>query len=82
MRLRIKHFRGMKILPDKTRTHVLCINCPDVSLMSRHIFECPALAPHVLKLGMVPLNDHLRVVLYNYETLELAAAIVKTFNII
>ena len=53
------HFREIKILPDKTRTYVPWINCLDISLTLRHIFECPALAMHVLKLGMVSLEQRL-----------------------
>jgi ribonuclease HI len=81
-RLRTNHYKGMKILPDKTRTYIPCKNCTDAQLNPDHILECPALTPHILQLGMVPLASELREVLYSTDVLELAVAVLKTHEAI
>ncbi|GFX59967.1 RNase H domain-containing protein [Trichonephila clavipes] len=63
-RLRTGHFKGMKISSDKTRTYIPCKNCTEAQLTPDHILECPALTPHIIRLGMVPLASELREVLY------------------
>ncbi|GFU50534.1 RNase H domain-containing protein [Trichonephila clavipes] len=54
-RLKTGHFKGMKISSDKTRTNISCKNCTEAQLTPYHILECPALTPHIIWLGMVPL---------------------------
>ncbi|GFV64301.1 RNase H domain-containing protein [Trichonephila clavipes] len=63
-RLRTEHLKGMKIHPDKTRSYVQCKHCPDLQLTPNHILECPTIATKLLKMGMVPLRDSLRELLY------------------
>ncbi|GFU21727.1 hypothetical protein TNCV_3123271 [Trichonephila clavipes] len=63
-RLRTGHFKGMKISSDKTRTYIPCKNCTEAQLTPDHILECPALTPHIIRLGMVPLASELCEVLY------------------
>ncbi|CAL1276837.1 unnamed protein product [Larinioides sclopetarius] len=81
-RLRTNHYKGMKILPDKTRTYIPCKNCTDAQFTPDRILECPALTPHILRLGVVPLVSELREVLYSTEVLQLAVAVFKTHEAI
>ncbi|GFV61328.1 hypothetical protein TNCV_445441 [Trichonephila clavipes] len=46
---------SMKILSDKTRSYIPCKNSTEAQLTPDHILECPALTPHIIPLGMVPL---------------------------
>ncbi|GFU14349.1 RNase H domain-containing protein [Trichonephila clavipes] len=64
-RLRTEHLKVMKIHPDKTRSYVQCKHCPDLQLTPNHILECPTVATKLLKMGMVPLRDSLRELLYS-----------------
>ena len=59
-RLRTGQFKGMRILPAKTRIYILCKNCTDAKLTLDCIPECPALTPHILPLDLVPLASELR----------------------
>ncbi|GFW11610.1 hypothetical protein TNCV_42451 [Trichonephila clavipes] len=65
----------MKISSDKTKTYILCKNCTEAQLTPDHILECPALTPHIIRLGMVPLASELREVLYSADAPRLAEAI-------
>ncbi|GFV43949.1 RNA-directed DNA polymerase from mobile element jockey [Trichonephila clavipes] len=79
-RLRTKHLKGMKIHPDKTRSYVQCKQCPDLQLTPNHILECPTVATKLLKMGMVPLRDSLRELLYSPDASRIAEAVIKTFD--
>ncbi|GFX45104.1 hypothetical protein TNCV_3431521 [Trichonephila clavipes] len=79
-RLRPEHFKGMKIHPDKTRSYVQCKHCPDLQLTPNHILECPTIATKLLKMGMVPLRDSLREILYSPDAPRIAEAVIKTFD--
>ncbi|GFW16931.1 hypothetical protein TNCV_2760591 [Trichonephila clavipes] len=79
-RLRIEHLKGMKIHPDKTRSYVQCKHCPDLQLTPNHILECPTVATKLLKMGMVPLRDSLRELLYSPDAPRIAEAVIKTFD--
>ncbi|GFV22356.1 hypothetical protein TNCV_3924161 [Trichonephila clavipes] len=79
-RLRTEHLKGMKIHPDKTRSHVQCKHCPDLQLTPNHILECPTVATKLLKMGMVPLRDSLRELLYSPDAPRIAEAVIKTFD--
>ncbi|GFV44274.1 RNase H domain-containing protein [Trichonephila clavipes] len=81
-RLRTEHFKGMKIHPDKTRSYVQCKQCPDLQLTPNHILEYPIVATKLLKLGMVPLRDSLRELLYSPDAPRIAEAVIKTFDVI
>ncbi|GFW72136.1 RNase H domain-containing protein [Trichonephila clavipes] len=81
-RLRTGHFKGMKISSDKTRTYIPCKNCTEGQLTPDHILECPALTPHIIQLGMVPLASGLREVLYSADAPRLAEAVQRAHNII
>ncbi|GFS79302.1 hypothetical protein TNCV_4409551 [Trichonephila clavipes] len=37
-RLRMGYFKGMKISPDNSRSHPICINCPQTQLIQDYIF--------------------------------------------
>ncbi|GFW51510.1 hypothetical protein TNCV_4211881 [Trichonephila clavipes] len=79
-RLRTEHFKGMKIHSDKTRSYVQWKHCPDLQLMPNHILECPTVATKFLKMGMVPLRDSLREILYSPDAPRIAEAVIKTFD--
>ncbi|GFS51658.1 RNase H domain-containing protein [Trichonephila clavipes] len=79
-RLRTEHLKGMKIHPHKTRSYVQCKQCPDLQLTPNHILECPTVATKLLKMGMVPLRDSLREILYNPDAPRIAKAVIKTFG--
>ncbi|GFX95298.1 probable RNA-directed DNA polymerase from transposon BS [Trichonephila clavipes] len=79
-RLRTEHLKGMKIHPDKTRSYVQCKHCPDLQLTPNHILECPTIATKLLKMGMVPLRDSLRELLYSPDANRIAEAVIKTFD--
>ncbi|GFX04199.1 RNase H domain-containing protein [Trichonephila clavipes] len=79
-RLRTEHFKGMKIHPDKTRSYVKCKHCPDLQLTPNHILKCPIVATKLLKMGMVPLRDSLREILYSPDAPRIAEAVIKTFD--
>ncbi|GFW26263.1 hypothetical protein TNCV_4423101 [Trichonephila clavipes] len=70
---------GMKILPEKTR-YVQCKHCPDLQLTPNYILECPTVAIKLLKMGMVPLRDSLRELLYTHDAPRIAEAVIKTFD--
>ncbi|GFV50181.1 uncharacterized protein TNCV_620941 [Trichonephila clavipes] len=65
----------MKIHPDKTRSYVRCKHCPDLQLTPNHILECPTVATKLLKMGMVPLRDSLRELLYSPDAPRIAEAV-------
>ncbi|GFX30021.1 RNase H domain-containing protein [Trichonephila clavipes] len=79
-RLRTEHLKGMKIHPDKTRSYVQCKHCPDLQLTPNHILECPTVATKLLKMGMVPLRDSLRELLYSPDAPRIAEAVIKTLD--
>ncbi|GFX40882.1 hypothetical protein TNCV_3761031 [Trichonephila clavipes] len=45
-----------------------------------HILECPTVATKLLKMGMVPLRDSLRELLYSPDAPRIAEAVIKTFD--
>ncbi|GFX71942.1 RNase H domain-containing protein [Trichonephila clavipes] len=79
-RLRTEHLKGMKIHPGKSRSYVQCKHCPDLQITHNHILECPTVATKLLKLGMVPLRDSLREILYSPDAPRMAEAVIKTFD--
>ncbi|GFT74486.1 RNase H domain-containing protein [Trichonephila clavipes] len=79
-RLRTEQLKGMKIHPDKTRSYIQCRDCPDLQLTPNHIFECPTVATKLLKMGMVPLRDSLREILYSPDAPRIAEAAIKSFD--
>ncbi|GFX04082.1 zinc finger MYM-type protein 1 [Trichonephila clavipes] len=70
----------MKIHPDKTRSYAQCKHCPDLQLTPNPILECPTFATKLLKMGMVPLRDSLREILYSPDVPRIAEAVIKTFD--
>ncbi|GFT84573.1 hypothetical protein TNCV_714241 [Trichonephila clavipes] len=79
-RLRTEHLKGMKIHLDKTRSYVQGKHCPDLRLTPNHILECPTVTTKLLKIGMVPLRDSLRELLYSPDAPRIAEAVIKTFD--
>ncbi|GFW39388.1 hypothetical protein TNCV_1833711 [Trichonephila clavipes] len=81
-RLRTGRFKGMKISSDKTRTYIPCKNCTEAQLTLDHILECPALTPHIIRLGMVQLASELHEVLYSAHESRLAEVVQRAHDII
>ncbi|GFW20123.1 RNase H domain-containing protein [Trichonephila clavipes] len=79
-KLRTEHLKGMKIHPDKTRSYVQCKHCPGLQLTPNHILECPTVAAKLLKMGMVPLRDSLREILYSPDAPRIAETVIKAFD--
>ncbi|GFS60771.1 RNA-directed DNA polymerase from mobile element jockey [Trichonephila clavipes] len=79
-RFRTEHLKGMKIHPVNTRSYVQCKHCPDLQLTPNHILECPTVATKLLKMGMVPLRDSLRELLYSPDAPRIVEAVIKTFD--
>ncbi|GFX83919.1 RNase H domain-containing protein [Trichonephila clavipes] len=79
-RLRTEGLKGMKIHPDKTRSYVQCKRCPDLQLTPNHILECPTVVTKLLKMGMVPLRDSLREILYSPDAPRIAEVVIRTFD--
>ncbi|GFX04826.1 hypothetical protein TNCV_2248091 [Trichonephila clavipes] len=52
----------------------------DLQLTPNHILECPTVATKLLKMGMVPLRDSLRELLYSPDAPRIAEAVIKTFD--
>ncbi|GFX93427.1 hypothetical protein TNCV_1093671 [Trichonephila clavipes] len=72
----------MKISFDKTRTYTPCKNFTEAQLTPDHILECPALTPHIIRLGMVPLASKLREVLYSAVAPRLPEVVQRAHDII
>ncbi|GFU44472.1 hypothetical protein TNCV_1505991 [Trichonephila clavipes] len=49
-------------------------------LTPNHILQCPTVATKLLKMGMVPLRDSLREILYSPDAPRIAEAVIKTFD--
>ncbi|GFW95982.1 hypothetical protein TNCV_4174091 [Trichonephila clavipes] len=81
-RLSTGQFKGMKISSNKTRTCIPCKNCTEAQVTPDHILECPALTPHIIRLGMVPLASELREVLYSADAPRLAEAVQRAHDTI
>ncbi|GFW36181.1 hypothetical protein TNCV_4930431 [Trichonephila clavipes] len=56
------------------------IICSRQQLTPNHILECPTAATKLLKMGMVPLRDSLRKILYSPDAPRIAEAVIKTFD--
>ncbi|UYV79041.1 hypothetical protein LAZ67_17000838 [Cordylochernes scorpioides] len=71
-RLRTKHYKGMAIHPDSTRTYRACNNCPGVELTPTHIFSCPAMVAALQKIDLDPEQQ-----LYTPKIVDIAAAVME-----
>ncbi|UYV76735.1 hypothetical protein LAZ67_14001911 [Cordylochernes scorpioides] len=68
-RLRTKHYKGMTIHPDGTRTYRTCNNCPGVELKPTHIFSYPAMGAALQKIDIDPEQEF-----YIPKIMDIAAA--------
>ena len=80
-RFRTVHFKGVRILSNKTSTYIPCKNCTDAQLTQDHILEGPSPTLDILQLGFGPLASELREVLHSTIILELAAAVLKIHEV-
>ncbi|UYV66882.1 K02A2.6-like [Cordylochernes scorpioides] len=71
-RLRKKHYKGMAIHPNGTRTYRACNNCPGVELTPTHIFSYPAMAAALQKFDIDPEQQ-----LYTPKIVDIAAALME-----
>ncbi|GFU16504.1 DUF4817 domain-containing protein [Trichonephila clavipes] len=53
-RLRTKHFKGMKILPEGSRSYAECMYCLGKQLEPKHLFSCPFIVGALFKIN----NDY------------------------
>ncbi|GFX34188.1 hypothetical protein TNCV_2893951 [Trichonephila clavipes] len=65
---------------DSPRQDKMICSMPDLQLTPNHILECPTVATKLLKMGMVPLRDSLRELLYSPDAPRIAEAVIKTFD--
>ncbi|PRD29685.1 UNVERIFIED_CONTAM: hypothetical protein NCL1_28619 [Trichonephila clavipes] len=72
IRLKTKHFKGMKILPDGSRSYVECRHCPGIQLDLKHLLSCPSIVGALFKID----NDCSMDILYS----ERAMAVIHTFG--
>ncbi|GFW00951.1 hypothetical protein TNCV_1761891 [Trichonephila clavipes] len=56
------------------------VNIEDLQLKPNHILEYPTVATKLLKMGMVPLRDSLREILYSPDAPRIAEAVMETFD--
>ncbi|GFU71908.1 hypothetical protein TNCV_1628491 [Trichonephila clavipes] len=49
-RLRTRHFKGMKISIDNSRSYPICRNCPQTHLTPGYIFDCKVILASLFKL--------------------------------
>ncbi|GFX45879.1 RNase H domain-containing protein [Trichonephila clavipes] len=76
MRLRTKHFKGMKILPDVSRSYVECRHCPCTQLDRKHLFSCLSIVGALFKIN----NDCHMDILYSDRVVDVATAVIRTFG--
>ncbi|UYV77285.1 hypothetical protein LAZ67_15000338 [Cordylochernes scorpioides] len=69
---RTKHYKGMAIHPDGTRTYKTCNNCPGVELTPTHIFSCLAMAAALQKIDMDPEQK-----LYTPKIVDIETAVIE-----
>ncbi|UYV65749.1 RBM47 [Cordylochernes scorpioides] len=71
-KLRMKHYKGMTIHPDGTRTYRRCKNFPGVELKPTHIFSCPVMATALQKIDIDPEQQ-----LYTPKIVDIATAVIE-----
>ncbi|UYV70208.1 UBE2G1 [Cordylochernes scorpioides] len=69
---RMKHYKGMTIHPDGTRTYRTCNKCPDVELTPTHILSCPEMTAALQKIDMNPEQQ-----LYTPKIENIATAVIE-----
>ncbi|GFU17179.1 RNase H domain-containing protein [Trichonephila clavipes] len=75
-RLRTKHFKGMKILPDGFRSYVECRHCSGAQLDPKHCFSCPFIVGALFKID----NDCSMDILYSDRAMDVATALIHAFG--
>ncbi|UYV63617.1 hypothetical protein LAZ67_2005000 [Cordylochernes scorpioides] len=71
-RHRTKHYKGMTIHLDGTRTYRTCNNCLGVKLTPTHIFSCPAMATALQKIDIDTEQK-----LYTPKKVDIANAVIE-----
>ncbi|GFX37942.1 RNase H domain-containing protein [Trichonephila clavipes] len=75
-RLRTKHFKGMKILPDGFRSYVECRHCPGTQLDPKYRFSCPSIVCAFFKID----NDSRMDILYSDRAMDVAKTMIHAFG--
>ncbi|GFU40736.1 RNase H domain-containing protein [Trichonephila clavipes] len=75
-RLRTKHFKGMEILPDGSRSYVECRHCPGPQIDPKHLFSCYSIVGAIFKID----NDCSMGILYSDRAMDVATAVVVNKN--
>ncbi|GFV71347.1 RNase H domain-containing protein [Trichonephila clavipes] len=75
-RLRTKHFEGMKILPDGSRSYVEWRQCPATQLDPKHLFSCPSIVGALFKID----NDCCMDILYSDRAMDVATVVIHAFG--
>ena len=70
------HLRGMKILPDGSRTYPECRHCPSMQLNPEHLFNCPSIIAALFKIDM----NCSRETLYMDKAVDVAYAVLHAFG--
>ncbi|GFX82014.1 CLIP domain-containing protein [Trichonephila clavipes] len=73
---RRKHFKGMEILPDGSRSYVECKHCPSTQLDPKHLSNCPSIDGALLKID----NDCSMDILYWDRAIDVATAVIHAFG--
>ncbi|GFT55051.1 RNase H domain-containing protein [Trichonephila clavipes] len=75
-RLRRKHFKSMKILPDGSRSYVECRYCPGKQMDPKHLFSCPSIVGALFKIDKNCSMD----ILYSDRAMDVATAGIHAFG--
>ena len=75
-RLRTGHLKGMKILPDGSRTFPKCKHCPDIQLDPTHVLSCPSISAALFKIDL----NCTRETLYSDKAENVAREVLHAFG--
>ncbi|GFX13590.1 RNase H domain-containing protein [Trichonephila clavipes] len=75
-RLRTKYFKGMKILPDGSRSYVECRHCSGTQLDPKHHFSCPSPVGALFKIDYNCSMD----ILYSDRSMDVVTAMIHIFG--
>ncbi|GFW65299.1 RNase H domain-containing protein [Trichonephila clavipes] len=75
IRLRSKHFKGVKILPDGSGSYVVCRHCPVTRLDPKHLLSCPSIVGVLFKID----NGCSMGTLYQHPVIDVATVVIPAF---
>ncbi|GFT28643.1 RNase H domain-containing protein [Trichonephila clavipes] len=71
-----KHFKGMKILPDGSRSYVECRHRPGTQLDPKRLFSCPSIDGALFKID----KDCSMDIFYSDLVTDVAKAVILAFG--